>query len=44
MHGNTGYTVGQVAMNLGGENFTNKTEDILGQVDRLLADAATDKS
>ena len=44
VHGTTIYTAGQVAMNAGGESITLQTQDILAEIDNLLAGAGTDKS
>ena len=44
VHGNTVYLAGIVADNPKGKNTTEQTKDILGQIDRFLAKAGTDKS
>lgn len=37
-------TAGQVALNAAGESVTAQTQDIVGAIDNLLAEAGTDKS
>jgi enamine deaminase RidA (YjgF/YER057c/UK114 family) len=44
IHGNTVYLAGQVAANKSGRPVKEQTEDILGQIDKLLAEAGTDKT
>ena len=44
VHGDTVYTAGQVAQNAAGASVTEQTQDILATIDRLLAEAGTDKS
>jgi enamine deaminase RidA (YjgF/YER057c/UK114 family) len=44
VHGNTVYTAGQVAQNARGGSVAEQTRDILATIDRLLAQAGTDKS
>ncbi len=44
VHGDTVYTAGQVAQNAPGGSVTEQTKDILAAIDRLLAEAGTDKS
>ena len=44
VHGDTVYTAGQVAQNAPGGSVTDQTKDILSAIDRLLAEAGTDKS
>ena len=44
VHGGTVYTAGQVAQNAPGGTVTEQTKDILAAIDRLLAEAGTDKS
>ena len=44
VHGNTVYTAGQVAQNAPGASAAEQTKDILNAIDRLLAEAGTDKS
>jgi enamine deaminase RidA (YjgF/YER057c/UK114 family) len=44
VHGNLAYTAGQVARNAAGGAVTEQTKDILAEIDRLLAEAGTDKS
>jgi enamine deaminase RidA (YjgF/YER057c/UK114 family) len=44
VHGNTVYTAGQVALNAPGAPVADQTRDILASIDRLLAEAGTDKS
>ncbi|NJO38237.1 MAG: RidA family protein [Rhizobiales bacterium] len=44
VHGNTVYTAGQVAQNAPGGSVTEQTRDILAAIDRLLAEAGSDKS
>lgn len=43
-HGNTVYTAGQVAQGARGASVGEQTKDILAAIDRLLAQAGTDKS
>ena len=44
VHGNTVYTAGQVAQGARGGSVAEQTRDILATIDRLLAQAGTDKS
>ena len=44
IHGETVYLAGQVAQNAPGGTVTEQTTDILAAIDRLLAEAGTDKS
>lgn len=44
VHGNTVYLAGQVAQNAAGQSVSEQTRDILETIDRLLAEAGTDKS
>ena len=44
VHGNTVYTAGQVAQSAAGESVTKQTENILEQIDALLAEAGTDNT
>lgn len=44
IHNDTVYTAGQVAQNAAGESVTAQTQDILATIDKLLAEAGTDKS
>ena len=44
VHGNTVYLAGQVAQNAAGKSVTDQTRDILETIDKLLADAGSDKS
>ena len=44
IHGDTVYLAGQVAQNSPGKPVGEQTKDILGSIDRLLAEAGTDKS
>jgi enamine deaminase RidA (YjgF/YER057c/UK114 family) len=44
VHGNTVYTAGQVAQGARGASVADQTRDILATIDRLLAEAGTDKS
>jgi enamine deaminase RidA (YjgF/YER057c/UK114 family) len=44
VHGNTVYTAGQVAQNARGAPVAEQTRDILATIDKLLAQAGTDKS
>ncbi|MEZ5934280.1 MAG: RidA family protein [Alphaproteobacteria bacterium] len=44
VHGDTVYTAGQVAQNAPGGSVTDQTKDILAAIDRLLAEAGSDKS
>lgn len=44
VHGNTVYTAGQVAVNAAGGSVADQTRDILASIDRLLAQAGTDKT
>ena len=44
VHCDTVYTAGQVAQNAPGASVTEQTKDILAAIDRLLAEAGTDKS
>lgn len=44
IHGDTVYLAGQVASQTAGGTVTDQTREILAQIDRLLAEAGTDKS
>lgn len=44
VHGNTVYVAGQVAQGAAGKSVTEQTKDILSIIDRLLAEAGTDKA
>jgi len=44
IHGDTVYLAGQVAQNAPGAAVAEQTRDILAGIDRLLAEAGTDKS
>ena len=44
VHGDTVYLAGQVAQNAAGESVSAQTRDILETIDKLLAQAGTDKS
>ena len=44
VHGDTVYTAGQVAQGARGGSVAEQTRDILATIDRLLAQAGTDKS
>ena len=44
VHGNTVYLAGQVARNAAGRSVSEQTKDILATIDRLLAEAGSDKS
>ena len=44
IHNNTVYLAGQVAQNAAGGSVTDQTKDILATIDRLLAEADSDKS
>jgi enamine deaminase RidA (YjgF/YER057c/UK114 family) len=44
VHGNTVYTAGQVAQGARGASVAEQTRDILATIDKLLAQAGTDKS
>ena len=44
VHGNTVYLAGQVAQGAKGGSVTEQTKDILNAIDKLLAEAGTDKS
>ncbi|HLT02459.1 MAG TPA: RidA family protein [Geminicoccaceae bacterium] len=44
VHGNMVYTAGQVAQNARGASVAEQTRDILATIDKLLAQAGTDKS
>ena len=44
VHGDTVYTAGQVAQNAAGASVAEQTRDILSSIDRLLAEAGTDKT
>jgi enamine deaminase RidA (YjgF/YER057c/UK114 family) len=44
IHGDTVYLAGQVATRTAGGTVTDQTREILTQIDRLLAEAGTDKS
>lgn len=43
VHGATVYTAGQVAQGAKGESAADQTRDILQRIDKLLAEAGTDK-
>jgi enamine deaminase RidA (YjgF/YER057c/UK114 family) len=44
VHGGTAYTAGQVAKEHAGGSVAEQTKEILASIDRLLAEAGTDKS
>ncbi len=44
VHGDTVYLAGQVSRNAAGGSVTEQTRDILSIIDRLLAEAGTDKT
>lgn len=44
VHGDTVYLSGQVATTAAGKSVTEQTEEILAQIDALLAEAGTDKT
>ncbi|TDE35408.1 RidA family protein [Antarcticimicrobium sediminis] len=44
VHGDTIYTAGQVAQGAPGGSVAEQTQDILGQIDTLLAAAGSDKT
>ncbi len=44
VHGDTVYLAGQVAQDAPGGTITEQTKNILDRIDRLLAQAGTDKS
>ncbi|MEZ0168843.1 RidA family protein [Microvirga sp. TS319] len=44
VHGDTVYLAGQVANQAAGKSVTEQTQEILAIIDKLLAEAATDKS
>jgi enamine deaminase RidA (YjgF/YER057c/UK114 family) len=44
IHGDTVYLAGQVAQKSPGKPVGEQTQEILGSIDRLLAEAGTDKS
>ena len=44
IHGNTIYVAGQVALDAPGKPVADQTSDILGRIDRLLAEASSNKS
>ena len=44
VHGNTVYTAGQVAQGARGASVAEQTKDVLATIDKLLAQAGTDKS
>lgn len=44
IHGNTVYLAGQVAETKFGQSVADQTQDILSQIDALLAEAQSDKS
>lgn len=44
IHGDTVYTAGQVAIEARGASMADQTRDILQRLDKLLAEAGTDKS
>jgi enamine deaminase RidA (YjgF/YER057c/UK114 family) len=43
VHGDTVYLAGQVALDKPGASVAEQTRDILARIDRLLAEAGTDK-
>jgi enamine deaminase RidA (YjgF/YER057c/UK114 family) len=43
VHGGTAYLAGQIAMENRGQSITKQTEEIMAAIDRLLAEAGTDK-
>lgn len=43
VHGGTVYLAGQVAQGAGGKSVAEQTQDILGRIDALLAEAGSDK-
>ena len=44
VHGDTVYLAGQVAAEAAGGNVTEQTREILAAIDKLLAEAGTDKT
>ncbi len=44
IHGDTVYLAGQVAQNAPGGSIAEQTQDIVNNIDRLLAEAGTDKT
>jgi enamine deaminase RidA (YjgF/YER057c/UK114 family) len=44
VHGNTVYLAGQVASGAPGASVAEQTRDIVGRIDRLLAEAGSDKA
>ena len=44
VHGDTVYTAGQVAANARGKSVTEQTQEIVAELDALLAAAGSDKS
>ncbi|WP_342643239.1 RidA family protein [Rhodoligotrophos ferricapiens] len=44
IHGNTVYLAGQIAEAAAGKSVAEQTEDILNQIDEVLAEAGTDKT
>ncbi|MBV9735532.1 MAG: RidA family protein [Acidisphaera sp.] len=44
IHGDTVYLAGQVALNAQGASMTEQTQDVLKSIDKLLAEAGSDKS
>ena len=44
IHGDTVYLAGQVAQDAPGTSVAEQTKDILARIDRLLAEAGSDKS
>ena len=44
IHGDTVYTAGQVAIDAPGASVTEQTQDVLNRIDKLLAEAGTDKT
>ena len=44
VHGETVYLAGQVAVDAPGGTVTEQTRNVLDRIDKLLADAGTDKS
>jgi enamine deaminase RidA (YjgF/YER057c/UK114 family) len=44
VHGETVYLAGQVAAQAAGRNVTEQTREILATIDKLLAEAGTDKT
>lgn len=44
IHGDTVYLAGQVASEAPGKSVAEQTKDIVGRIDKLLAEAGTDKT